>query len=234
MTQPPGTFATRRQDLLDSIARTAQDCGRDAASIALMAVSKTQDAAAIDDALAAGQRLFGENKVQEAAAHWDARRTSLPDLRLHLIGPLQRNKAKEAVRLFDCIETIDRPPLIDALATQMRDAGRWPDCLIQVNLGDEPQKGGVALAGLPGLIGHARTAGLPLRGLMAVPPQGELAAPYFALLAKLARCYGLGRLSMGMSGDYRQAIRLGATTIRVGTALFGSRDAAVPLEAAVQ
>ena len=186
-------------------------------------MSKTHDAAAIRPLLAAGQRSFGENRVQEAAAKWPALIAGHP-VRLHLVGRLQSNKAREAVALFDVIHAVDRPSLIDAVAAAMIAAGRRPDCFVQVNIGDEPQKGGVALGDLPALLAHARTAGLPLAGLMAVPPAGIEPAPFFALLAKLAAAHGVAGLSMGMSGDFETAVELGATCVRVGTALFGARD----------
>ncbi len=190
----------------------------------LIAVSKTQDDAALDAMLATGQRVFGENRVQEAQAHWAARRETLPDLELHLIGPLQSNKAEDAVRLFDVIQTLDRPKLVSALAAAMAKTGRRPRLLIQVNTGEEPQKAGVAPRDLPALLDQARRdAGLVIEGLMCIPPVGEPAGPHFALLAKLARAHGLATLSMGMSGDYALAARYGATHVRVGTALFGER-----------
>ncbi|MFN3911757.1 YggS family pyridoxal phosphate-dependent enzyme [Hyphomonas sp.] len=192
----------------------------------LIAVSKTQPAEAIDAILAAGQRVFGENRVQEAAARWQDRRAALPDLELHLIGPLQSNKADDAVRLFDVIQTLDRPKLADALAAAMTKSGRRPRLLIQVNTGEEPQKAGVSPADLPALLDHAQTkTGLQIDGLMCIPPVGEPAGPHFALLAKLAAAHGLSQLSMGMSGDYALAARYGATHVRVGTALFGERTA---------
>lgn len=215
----------RRAALLADMAATAEAAGRASSGVALMAVSKTQDEARIDAALRSGQRLFGENKVQEALDHWGRRRDLVPDLRLHLIGRLQRNKVADAIALFDCIETVDRPELVDALAARMRTAPRFPACFVQVNIGEEAQKGGVMPDALPGLLAHARAASLPISGLMAIPPHGGPAAPYFALAAKLARRHGLREISMGMSGDYREAIRLGATIVRVGTALFGERPA---------
>lgn len=173
--------------------------------------------------LAAGHRSFGENRVQEAAAKWPALRGAYPDIRLHLIGQLQSNKAREAVALFDVIHSVDRLSLVTALAAAMTAQDKYPDCYIQVNIGDEPQKGGVALAGLDALVAEARAAGLQVAGLMAVPPGGIEPAPFFALLAKRARDLGLGGLSMGMSGDYETAVMLGATCVRVGSALFGAR-----------
>jgi pyridoxal phosphate enzyme (YggS family) len=171
----------------------------------------------------AGQHVFGENRVQEAAAKWPELRDRHPQVRLHLVGQLQSNKAAEAVALFDAIHSVDRPSLVTALARAMEASGRRPDCFVQVNIGEEPQKGGCAIADLPRLLDEVRAAALPLVGLMAVPPAGTEAAPYFALLAKLARDHGLTGLSMGMSGDYETAVMLGATHVRIGTALFGAR-----------
>ncbi len=208
-----------------AIATAAKLAGRDAAAIELIAISKTHDGPAIEPLLVAGQRSFGENRVQEAAAKWPALRAAYPGVRLHLVGQLQSNKARDAVALFDVIHSVDRPSLVTALGAAMAATGRHPDCFIQVNIGDEPQKGGVALGELAALLDLARTAGLPLAGLMAVPPEGIEAAPFFALLAKLARDHGLTGLSMGMSADYETAVLLGATCVRVGSALFGAREA---------
>lgn len=190
----------------------------------LVAVSKSQTDEAIAELLATGQRVFGENRVQEAKVHWEGKRSAFPDLELHLIGPLQTNKAEDAVRLFDVIETLDRPKLADALAAAIAKVGRAPRVIIQVNTGEEPQKAGVAPADLEALIAHARAMGLTPEGLMCIPPADEPAGPHFALLAKLARAHGLTLLSMGMSGDYTLAARYGATHVRVGTALFGARS----------
>jgi len=206
------------------IAKAAAVAGRKAANVTLVAVSKTQPAEAIQPLIAAGQRDFGENRVQEAEAKWPALRAAHPDLRLHLIGQLQSNKAEEAVALFDAIHSVDRPSLVGALAKAMDKMGRRPDCFIQVNIGDEPQKGGCPVAELPALLAECGAAGLPVAGLMCIPPEGQEAAPYFALLAKLARRHGVTGLSMGMSGDYESAVMIGATHVRVGTALFGERN----------
>ena len=187
----------------------------------LIAVSKTHPADAIEPLLAAGQRDFGENRVAEAQAKWPALRDRYPDARLHLIGQLQSNKAEEAVAIADAIHAVDRPSLVTALARAMDKAGRRPACFVQVNIGDEPQKGGCAVADLPTLLREA--AALPVVGLMCLPPAGVEAAPYFALLAKLARDHGLAGLSMGMSDDFETAAMLGATHVRVGSALFGAR-----------
>lgn len=189
----------------------------------LIAVSKSQPEGAIAAMLATGQRVFGENRVQEAKAHWEGKRRDYPDLELHLIGPLQTNKTEDAVRLFDVIQTLDRPKLADALAAAIARVGRTPRLMIQVNTGEEPQKAGVAPDELEGLITYARTRGLAPEGLMCIPPADEPAGPHFALLAKLARAHGLSAVSMGMSGDYALAARYGATHVRVGTALFGAR-----------
>ena len=210
-------------DVRAAIARAAGKSGRDAAEVALIAVSKTQGADAILPLLQAGQRDFGENRVQEAAGKWPDLREAWPDTVLHLIGALQSNKAEDAVRLFGWIHSLDRSSLLAALARAQDKVGRRPKLFVQVNIGDEPQKAGCAVADLPALLGQARAADLDVRGLMCIPPAGVLAAPYFALLAKLAREEGLAELSMGMSGDYESAVALGATYVRVGTALFGER-----------
>jgi hypothetical protein len=209
-----------------AVSRAARLAGRPEDGIDLIAVSKTHDAEAIEPLLRAGQREFGENRVQEAAAKWLALKARWPDVRLHLIGRLQSNKAEEAVSLFDAVHSVDRPSLVSALAQAVERTGRRPDCFIQVNLADEPQKGGCSVAALPDLLGHARAAGLPVLGLMCIPPADLEPAPWFALLAELARRHGLTQLSMGMSGDYETAVTIGATYVRVGTALFGERPAA--------
>jgi hypothetical protein len=191
--------------------------------VVLIAVSKTQDAETIRPLLDAGQRVFGENRVQEAQAKWHELRAAYPDIELHLIGQLQSNKAEEAVALFDAIHSVDRLSLVAALGKAMEKSGRRPDCFLQLNLGEEPQKGGCPPAELPALLDRAREAGLPVAGLMCIPPAAVEPAPYFALLSKLARRHGLGGLSMGMSADYETAVTIGATHVRVGTALFGER-----------
>ncbi|HWW65495.1 MAG TPA: YggS family pyridoxal phosphate-dependent enzyme [Sphingomonadaceae bacterium] len=215
--------ASALADVTARIAHAAALAGRETRSIELIAISKTRTAEEIAPLIAAGHRSFGENRVQEAAAKWPGLRASAPDIRLHLVGQLQSNKAADAVALFDAIHSVDRPSLIAALARAMAASGRRPDCFLQVNIGEEPQKGGCSIADLPALLAEARAARLPVLGLMAVPPVDTEAAPYFALLAKLARDHGLAGLSMGMSGDYETAVMLGATHVRVGTALFGTR-----------
>lgn len=214
-------------DQLDTIrariARTARIARRDPADITLIAVSKTHPEEAIRPLLAAGQRDFGENRVQEAQAKWPALREAFPGTRLHLIGQLQSNKAADAVALADAIHAVDRPSLVTALARAMDAGDRRPDCFVQVNIGEEPQKGGCTIADLPALLADARAANLPVAGLMCIPPAGLDAAPYFALLAKIARDHGVAGLSMGMSDDFETAVMLGATHVRVGSALFGAR-----------
>lgn len=215
--------AQRLATLRDSIDRAARLTQRTADDINLIAVSKTHDADTIRPLLHAGQRAFGENRVQEAQEKWPALRAAFSGVALHLVGQLQSNKAADAVALFDVIHSLDRPSLLTALAKAMDAAGKRISCFIQVNIGAEAQKGGCAIADLPALIAAARAADIPVPGLMCVPPADIEAAPFFALLAKIARDEGLDRLSMGMSGDYETAIMLGATDIRVGTALFGQR-----------
>lgn len=217
--------AARLADVRADIAQAERIARRAEGSVALIAVSKTQPASAITPLIAAGQRLFGENRVQEAQAKWPALREAHGDIALHLVGQLQSNKAEDAVALFDAIHSLDRPSLVNALARAMDKLGRRPDCFVQVNIGMEPQKGGCALADLPALLAQARAADLPVVGLMAVPPLDVEPAPYFALLDKLARDHGLPGRSMGMSGDFETAIMLGATHVRIGTALFGARAA---------
>ncbi|PBN44505.1 YggS family pyridoxal phosphate-dependent enzyme [Sphingobium sp. D43FB] len=223
MTTDSSQAALRLSALRDAIDRAARLTDRSGEDITLIAVSKTQEADAIRPLIAAGQRVFGENRVQESQEKWPALRDEHPDIALHLVGQLQSNKAADAVALFDVIHSLDRPSLLTVLAKAMDAAGKRVPCYIQVNIGAEEQKGGCAIADVPALIAAARDADIPLLGLMAVPPADVEPAPYFALLAKMAREEGLPRLSMGMSGDYETAIMLGATDIRVGTALFGNR-----------
>jgi PLP dependent protein len=223
----PGTDATAADRLAavrETIAHSAKIAGRPADGVSLIAVSKTVPADGIAPLLEAGQRVFGENRVQEAQGKWPALRDRYPDVVLHLVGQLQSNKAADAVALFDAIHSVDRSSLVQALGKAMAASGKRPDCFVQVDIGEEEQKGGCAIADLPALLAEAHEAGLPVVGLMAVPPAGVEAAPYFALLAKLAKDHGLARLSMGMSSDYETAILLGATEVRVGTALFGARS----------
>jgi PLP dependent protein len=189
----------------------------------LIAVSKTVDEAGIRDAIACGQRRFGENRVQEAARKFPQLKAEYPDLELHLVGPLQTNKVKEAVALFDAIQTLDRARLADALANERDKSGKCPQLFVQVNTGEEPQKAGVMPAETAALIAYARKLELPLAGLMCIPPAEDDAAPHFAFLAKLAKENGFSELSMGMSGDFEMAVRFGATYVRVGSAIFGER-----------
>ncbi len=215
--------ADRLSEVRTRIADAATRAQRKAADICLIAVSKTHDAATIRPLIAAGQRHFGENRVQEAAAKWPELRAETPGIMLHLIGQLQSNKADEAVALFDAIHSVDRSSLVQALAKACDKAGRQPQLFVQVNIGDEEQKGGCKVADLPALLAEAETAGLTIDGLMAIPPADIEPAPYFALLDELAERHGLVGRSMGMSGDYETAVMLGATHVRVGTALFGVR-----------
>lgn len=206
------------------IASATRIANRKVQDITLIAVSKTRTVEEISDLVAAGQRVFGENRVQEAAEKWPALRATNPDIELHLIGQLQSNKAADAVKLFDVIHSVDRPSLVAALSAAMTSQGRNLPCFIQVNIGTEEQKGGVAITELPHLLQLSRNAGLNIVGLMCIPPANLEPAPYFALLAELAARHGLKQLSMGMSGDFATAIQLGATHVRVGTALFGERS----------
>lgn len=216
--------ASRLAAVRGRIAHTAGIARREVDEVTLIAVSKTHDSDAIEPLILAGQRMFGENRVQEAQGKWPALRERHPEIELHLVGRLQSNKADDAITLFDCIHSLDRPSLVGALAKAMDKAGRQVPCFVQVNIGAEEQKGGVAIAELPALLGEARAAGLPVIGLMCVPPLEIEPAPFFALLDKLARDHGLEGRSMGMSGDFETAIMLGATHVRVGTALFGERE----------
>ncbi|MEM7172918.1 MAG: YggS family pyridoxal phosphate-dependent enzyme [Pseudomonadota bacterium] len=207
------------------IAVAAKEAQRPADSVELVAVSKTQPAQAVEAALQSGQLVFGENRVQEAQEKFPALKQHHRSLRVHLIGPLQTNKARQAVELFDVIESLDRPKLARVLAKEMEHCQKRPDCLIQVNTGEEPQKAGVVPADLPALLTLARQElSLPVVGLMCIPPQDEPPALHFALLVKLAKQHDLKALSMGMSSDYETAIRFGATSVRVGTGVFGPRQ----------
>lgn len=206
------------------IAEAAKDAGRDPAAVTLTAVTKTHDAARIRPVLEAGHRVFGENRVQEAQGKWPALREAFPDVVLHLIGPLQSNKARDAIALFDVIETLDRPKLARALRDAGERAGRMPRLLVQVNTGEEPQKAGVPPREADAFLAACRGEfDLTVEGLMCIPPADDPPAPHFALLAAIARRNGLSVLSMGMSGDYETAVQLGATHVRVGSAIFGAR-----------
>jgi len=215
--------ATLLADIEERIAHACRVAGRSRAGVTLAAVSKTQPAEAIAPLIEAGQRVFGENRVQEAQGKWPALRERHPGIALHLVGQLQSNKADDAVALFDAIHSLDRTSLVPALAKAMDKAGRRVPCFVQVNVGGEAQKGGCAIGALPALLAEARSADIPLSGLMCVPPLDVEPAPFFALLDKLAADHRLAGRSMGMSGDFEIAIMLGATHVRVGTALFGGR-----------
>lgn len=211
-------------EVRERIAAACRAAGRDPAEVTLIAVTKAQARERIEAALAAGQRVFGENYVQEAAARWPYLRRRWPDVELHMIGALQTNKVAEAVRLFDAIQTLDRPKLATALAKELHKQGVTRRLMIEVNLAEEPQKAGIVPADLPEFLRHCRAElGLGIEGLMAIPPAEEDVAPYAALLAKLARRHGLATVSVGMSADYEVAARFGATHVRVGTAIFGAR-----------
>lgn len=215
--------ATRLEEVRERVAHACKVAGREVDEVTLVAVSKTHPAEAIEPLLEAGQRVFGENRVQEAHGKWPALRDRWPNAELHLVGTLQSNKAEDAVELFDCIHSLDRPSLVTALGKAMDKAARRVPCFVQVDIGEEPQKGGCAIGDLGALLALARDAQIPVIGLMCVPPLGIEPAPFFALLDKLARDHGLPGRSMGMSGDCETAIMLGATHVRVGTALFGER-----------
>jgi hypothetical protein len=212
--------AQRRQQILDGIDQAAAVAKRDSAEVQLIAVSKGRTAGEIEALIAAGQRDFGENRVQEALAKWPALLARYPEVRLHGIGRLQSNKAAEAVKLFDAIHSVDRTSLLDALIKEAEKAGRFPQVYVQVNIGEEEQKGGCAIAAVGSLVAAVRASPLPLAGVMAIPPLGVEPSPYFALLAKLARRHDVTGLSIGMSSDFKAAVMLGATAVRVGTALF--------------
>lgn len=220
---PLATLADRYADVTQRIAKAAVRAKRAPDDVTLIAISKTYDEAAIRPLLDLGHTVFGENRVQEAQAKWPDLKADYPQVALHLVGQLQSNKAEDAVALFDAIHSVDRPSLVDALAKARDKAGRLPLLFVQVNIGDEPQKGGCAIADLPALLEQAKTKDLPIAGLMCVPPVGTEAAPYFALLRKLAHDHGLKLLSMGMSDDFETAVEIGATHVRVGSALFGAR-----------
>jgi pyridoxal phosphate enzyme (YggS family) len=217
--------ASSLDPILQRIAKAARAAGRDPADVTLVAVSKQQPWERIAPVLAAGQRVFGENRVQEAMTRWADHRSFLgAEIELRLIGPLQSNKAKEAVAFFDVIETLDREKLARALAGEMQKQGRSPRLYVQVNTGEEPQKAGVIPPEADAFIALCRqTYGFEIEGLMCIPPEAEPPGPHFALLAKIAARNGVGKLSMGMSADFETAIRFGATSVRVGSALFGAR-----------
>jgi hypothetical protein len=221
MAAAPPAALTGYDDVVARIARAAQAAGRDPTEVTLVAVSKTQPWEAVEPVLVAGHRVFGENRVQEAMARWADHRAAIE---LRLIGPLQSNKAREAVAFFDVIETVDREKLARLLAEEMDGQGRTPRLYVQVNTGEEPQKAGVVPAAADAFIAACReTYGLIIEGLMCIPPAEEPPGPHFALLAKIAERNGLSKLSMGMSGDFETAIRFGATSVRVGSAVFGAR-----------
>jgi pyridoxal phosphate enzyme (YggS family) len=218
-------IASSLRAVMRDIAEAARRTGRDPEAVKLIAVSKTVPAAAIEEAIACGQRRFGENRVQEAKAKWPALQERHPGLELHLIGPLQSNKVRDAVQLFDVIHSVDRPKIAAALAEEMKRADKRPRLLVQVNTGEEPQKAGVVPGETDAFVALCRDElGLPIEGLMCIPPLDEEPSMHFALLAKIAARLGLQELSMGMSGDFEKAIAFGATYVRVGTAIFGARD----------
>ena len=220
----PDTSLDRLRAIEHRIAQSARDAGRDPAGVTLVAVSKTFPAEDIAPLVAAGHRVFGENRVQEAKTKWPGLREGIADLSLHLIGPLQSNKAREAVELFDVIETVDRPKIAEAIGAEIVRLGRRPKLYVQVNTGAEPQKAGILPEDADSFLADCRDRyGLAISGLMCIPPADEQASPHFALLAKIARRNGLSDLSMGMSSDFELGIQLGATHVRVGSAIFGHR-----------
>lgn len=221
---PHGTLATRLAALQQQIAAASALSPVTSRHVTLIGASKTQPEEMLEAALTLGLSDFGENRVQEAQAKWPALKARHPTARLHLIGPLQSNKARDAVELFDVIHTVDRPKIADALAEAIAQTGRKPQLLIQVNTGEEPQKSGIAPREVAELLAYCHNLNLPIAGLMCVPPADINPAPHFALLKKMTDTLGLIELSMGMSGDFETAIRLGATLVRVGTALFGERN----------
>jgi pyridoxal phosphate enzyme (YggS family) len=214
------TAAERLHTIWDGIAAAAKAARRDPSEVTLIAVSKIRSTEQIEELVEAGQCDFGESRVQEAIEKWPPLLAGNRGLRLHCIGRLQSNKAGDAVRLFDSIHSVDRESLLTELTKEAEKANRFPSLYVQVNIGDEPQKGGCSIAQVGEMVAAVRDSPLPLAGLMCIPPLGLEASPYFALLAKIARDHGVGGLSMGMSGDYRSAVMLGATAVRVGTALF--------------
>ena len=224
MTMSDLEVASSLRAVMHDIAEAARRARRDAEAVKLIAVSKTVPEHAIEEAIACGQRRFGENRVQEAKAKWPALKERRPGLELHLIGPLQSNKVRDAIELFDVIHSVDRPKIASVLAEEMKRADKRPRLLVQVNTGEEPQKAGVLPGETDAFVSLCRDAlGLPIEGLMCIPPLDEEPAMHFALLAKIAAGLGLQELSMGMSGDFEKAIAFGATYVRVGTAIFGAR-----------
>ena len=217
--------ADRLKSVLDNISSACAEANRNPLDVTLVAVSKLHVVETIKPVLEAGHRVFGENKVQEAQEKWPNLKQDAPEIVLHLIGPLQTNKVKDAVALFDVIETVDRPKLATKIAAEIEKQGRSIQCLVQVNTGEEPQKSGIVPADLPGLLDHCKSVGLAVCGLMCIPPNDGNPGPHFSLLTKLAQRHGLDLVSMGMSGDYQTAVQLGATHVRVGTAIFGERPA---------
>ena len=220
----PDDVPARLAAVAAAVARSARDVGRDPAAVSLVAVSKTHAAEVIAPALQADHRVFGENRVQETKGKWPELRDRFPGVELHLIGPLQSNKAREAVELFDVVETVDRPKIAEALAAEIARAGKPVKLFVEVNTGAEPQKAGILPGDADAFLKHCRDAlGLAIAGLMCIPPADEQASPHFALLAKIAAANGVPGLSMGMSSDFELGIQLGATHVRVGTAIFGAR-----------
>jgi PLP dependent protein len=225
MTDQSQSSVERLGHVRAEIIRAARDAGRDPHAVTLVAVSKTFDAPDIRPVIEAGQRVFGENRVQESMGKWPALKAAFPDIELHLIGPLQSNKAKEAVALFDVIETVDRPSIAEALAKEFRKTERRPKLYVQVNTGEEPQKAGISPQGADAFLTRCRNDwGLSIAGLMCIPPADEPPSPHFALLRKIAERNGIPILSMGMSSDFEEAIQVGATHVRVGSAIFGHRS----------
>ncbi|ODA68016.1 hypothetical protein A7A08_01186 [Methyloligella halotolerans] len=219
------TIASRLAEVRGDIATAAKTCGREPESVKLIAVSKTHPAEAVEEAIAAGQRIFGENRVQEAQGKFPELKECHPDIELHIIGPLQSNKVKDAVAIADCIQSVDREKIARHIAKEMEEQGRTPKLLVQVNTGEEPQKAGIPPAEVADFVKMCRDElGLEIAGLMCIPPLDEEPALHFALLDKLAKTLDLPELSMGMSGDYEKAVQFGATYVRVGTAIFGARE----------
>ncbi len=217
------TIAENFEDIFRRMKKAERSAGRNEGDTKLVAVTKTVSNEILEQALAIGHRVFGENRVQEAISHWSDLKTKHPDIKIHLIGPLQTNKARDAVALFDVIETLDREKLVDALAIEMKKQGRNIPCFVQVNTGDEEQKAGIAPRKLKDFLAYCKKAGLTVTGLMCIPPVDEAAGLHFAYLKDLARKHDLIELSMGMSSDFEKAITAGATYVRLGTALFGAR-----------